>query len=135
MKKVLTYLLILFSLLAVIGCSDKANDELTIVEIELHKVKSGHLDEGLSEIQDEGIYGVSTKDSEYIIFSGVTHEYKNVEVKLEDEALQILFSKVASDTPTKKVFELIPYASEKYDTIRLIENGEETHFENVFVGS
>lgn len=134
MKKLFTYLLILIPLLAVSGCSDKVNEELTIVEVAADKIEKGHLEERLIEIQAEGIYGVNTKNRGYIIFNGVTHEYKDVEVNLEGEALHILFSKGTSDAPTKKVYELIPYPSEEYDTIRLIENGEETHFENVSAG-
>lgn len=134
LKKILIYLLILIPLFAVSGCSNKENEELTIVEIESNKIKKDSLEERLSEIQNEGIYGVSTKNNEYIIFNGVTNEYENVELNLEDEVLQILFNKVVSDISTKKVYELIPYPSEKYDTIQLIENGEQTHFENISIG-
>lgn len=130
MKKLLTYLLIFIPLFSITACA-KADEELTIVEIELTKIKKGNLEESLSEIQDEGIYGVNIKNKAYIIFNGVDHEYKNVALNLEDEVLQIIFNKVTSDAPSKKVFELIPYPSEKYDTIQLIENGEETHFEQV----
>lgn len=131
MKKILSYLLILIPLFVLSGCSDNTNEELTIMEIESTKIKKGFLEERLSEIQDEGIYGVNIKNKAYIIFNGVDHEYQNVELNLEDESLHIIFSKVASDTPSKKIYELIPYPSEKYDTIQLIENGEETHFENI----
>lgn len=134
MKKILTYLLILLPLFAVSGCSNKENEELAIVGIESNKIKNGNLEERLSEIQDEGIYGVSTKNGEYIIFNGMTNEYKDIELNLEGEVLQILFGKEVSDAPSKKVYELTPYPSEEYDTIQLIENGEETHFENVSIG-
>lgn len=135
MKKLLTYLAVLIPLFVVTGCSDKVDEEFTIIEIERDTIKKGLLEEELTRIQDEGIYGVSTKKGEYIIFNGVNNEYKDVDINLEDETLNILFSKQTSETPTKKIYELTPYPSDKYDTIQLIENGEATHFENVSVGN
>lgn len=126
MKKIIFGVLSLFLLYA---CSNITTEEVKIENIPANEIRNDSLEEVVLDIENEGIYQVNTGKNNYIIFNGIKSEYKNVEVKLEDELLQIIFNKVDSKEATKKIYEIKPYPSEKINMIKLIENDEETHFE------
>lgn len=132
MKKILKIILSFSSFFLLYACSNDTTEDMTIENIKASEIRNEFLEETLTDIENEGIYQVNIDNKSYIIFNGLKSEYKNVKVVLKDEVLQILFTKIDSDKSAKQVYEIKPYLSEKFDTIQLIENDKETHFENVY---
>lgn len=132
MKKILKIILSFSSFFLLSACSNNTTEDITIENIKASEIRNKFLEETLTGIENEGIYQVNIDNKSYIIFNGLKSEYKNVKVVLKDEVLQILFTKVDSDKSAKQVYEIKPYLSEKFDTIQLIENDKETHFETVY---
>ncbi|MGB6179555.1 hypothetical protein [Carnobacterium sp.] len=132
MKKILKIILSFSSFFLLSACSNNTTEDITIENIKASEIRNEFLEETLTGIENEGIYQVNIDNKSYIIFNGLKSEYKNVKVVLKDEVLQILFTKVDSDKSAKQVYEIKPYLSEKFDTIQLIENDKETHFETVY---
>lgn len=132
MKKILKIILSFSSFFLLSACSNNTTEDMTIENIKASEIRNEFLEETLTGIENEGIYQVNIDNKSYIIFNGLKSEYKNVKVVLKDEILQILFTKVDSDKSAKQVYEIKPYLSEKFDTIQLIENDKETHFETIY---
>lgn len=132
MKKILKIILSFSSFFLLYACSNDTTEDMTIENIKVSEIRNEFLEETLTDIENEGIYQVNIDNKSYIIFKGLKSEYKNVKVVLKDEVLQILFTKSESDKSAKQVYEIKPYLSEKFDTIQLIENDKETHFETVY---
>lgn len=132
MKKILKIILSFSSFFLLSACSNNTTEDITIENIKASEIRNEFLEETLTGIENEGIYQVNIDNKSYIIFNGLKSEYMNVKVVLKDEVLQILFTKVDSDKSAKQVYEIKPYLPEKFDTIQLIENDKETHFETVY---
>lgn len=130
MKNILKIILSLSGVFILFACSNDATADISIENVEASEIRNELLEEALIDIQIEGIYQVNTGKKGYIVFNGVKSEYKDVKVELKDEVLQIIFSKIESDESEKQIYEIKPYPSEKFDTIQLIENDKETHFES-----
>lgn len=129
MKKILKIFLSFASIFLLSACADSAVEDVKIENVEASEIRNDFLEEALIDIQSEGIYQVNIDKKGYIIFNGLKSDYTDVKVELKDEVLQIIFNKIESDESAKQNYEIKPYPSEKFDTIQLIENGKETHFE------
>ncbi len=131
MKKRFIVILGVFIMFLSSSCSNNAVKEVTLKEIEMKN--NNDLEEVLTDLKNDGIYSLETKKHKYIIFNGSEQEYKTIDYVLNDNTLTIMFTTDKLVESSQVVYELSPFPSDSYDTIKLERNGEETVFQSIYV--
>lgn len=135
--KLKRFLVIVGMLLLLVGCSDK---EVALTEVSIGKAP-GYVKSFIQSIHEEGANLYYGKQSEMYIYltSGDVEEgneaayFTNVSVEVEGDVLTFTYDKAYTDdlenTDIKyETLHKTKAAADTYDTVRVIENGEETHF-------
>lgn len=107
------------------GCSN--TDKSVLIEIKRY---NSNLNKKISDINDEGIYTLYTKKESYIIFYGENKEYSNITEEISNNIFTINFDSNESISSKISVYKVT--GSDKFDTIILKENGDDTHFNSVY---
>lgn len=133
-KLLIGIVLILFVALMCLAsaCSqNKFVDQVIFKEVDISSTSDRNLSESLIHIVEDGVYQIAEEEKSYIIFNGIENTYEDFSYKENDNIIDIIFSKVELHKKNQIVYELI--LPEKIDTIRLLQDGEESTFKSVII--
>lgn len=106
-------------------------DKVTFPQVDASTVKDSDLTEMLNSNLNDGVYELRTDKKCYIIFNGSENSYKDITYKAKNNTFQIIFSTDKLMEKKQTVYKLV--LPESMDTIELMQDGEQTAFQSVYV--
>ena len=106
-------------------------DKVTFEQVDASTVKDSDLTEMLNSNLNDGVYELRTDKKCYIIFNGSENSYKDITYKAKNNTFQIIFSTDKLMEKKQTVYKLV--LPESMDTIELMQDGEQTAFQSVYV--